>query len=65
MAMLIKALPPKEQTAGAAGPHWYSLPVSVAEKQGLLYPGFDPVQRASRGQCAYSLEKLLALLGKR
>ncbi|MGI6142949.1 MAG: S-layer homology domain-containing protein [bacterium] len=64
MAMLVKALPQKEQAPGAAGPHWYSQPVAVAEENALLYPGFDPVQRASRGQCAYSLAKLLAVLGK-
>ena len=63
MAMLGKAMPQKEQVPGAAGPYWYSQPVAVAEENALLYPGFDPVQRASWGN-APTVWRLLALVGK-
>jgi len=56
--MLVKALPDQANISISPGPFWYSGYVEYAEKQGLLYPGFQAEESASRAQCAYSVVQL-------
>lgn len=61
-AMLVRALPPEKRSGAGGGPYWYSSSVQQAEKNGLLYPGFDARANATRAQCAYSIVQLRNLL---
>ncbi|NLU49166.1 MAG: hypothetical protein GXX09_01975 [Syntrophomonadaceae bacterium] len=61
-SILVRALPSCQTTALAKGPYWYSGYVQLAQENALLYPGFRADQRATRAQCAYSLERLRQLL---
>lgn len=62
--MLVKALPEGKTVSISAGPFWYSGYVELAEKDKLLYPGFQADQSATRAQCAYSIVQLRNFLAK-
>jgi hypothetical protein len=62
--MIVRALPPEKMAQLTEGPFWYSGYVELAEKNGLLYPDFQPALSASRAQCAYSMVKLRNLIFK-
>ncbi|MGI6575724.1 MAG: S-layer homology domain-containing protein [bacterium] len=61
-AILVRVLTGERDVAVRAGEPWYGGFVRLATKEGLLYPNFDPMQPASRGQCVYSISKLLKMI---
>lgn len=56
--MLVRALPPEKKSQMTEGPYWYSGNVKLARENGLLYPGFQAGENATRAQCAYSIVRL-------
>ncbi len=62
--MIVRALPEEEKNKMVEGPEWYSGYVSLAEENGLLYPGFQANVSATRAQCAYSIVQLRNLLAQ-
>ncbi|PKM78048.1 MAG: hypothetical protein CVU90_04865 [Firmicutes bacterium HGW-Firmicutes-15] len=62
--MIVKALPTEKKAQLKDGPFWYSGYVELAEKNGLLYPDFQPAISTSRSQCAYSIMQLRNLINR-
>lgn len=63
-AMIVRALPEEKKAEMAEGPEWYSGYVLLAGENGLLYPGFQAGQNATRDQCAFSIVQLRDLLAR-
>lgn len=59
MAVLVNALGLESSAKANKGERWYAGYIRVAEKKGLIYPGFDAAKPATRAQCAYSLDIML------
>ncbi|MBU7005852.1 S-layer homology domain-containing protein [Phosphitispora fastidiosa] len=57
-AMLVRAGGHEEEAQAVTGDTWYAGYIRAAETLGLLYPGFDADQQATRAQCAYSVNVL-------
>ncbi|GAW91792.1 S-layer homology domain-containing protein [Calderihabitans maritimus] len=62
MTVLVRALGLEPKALVLPAQQWYEGYLRVAREKGLLYPGFQPEQPATRAQCAYSVSKLRTLL---
>lgn len=58
MTILVRVLGKEDEAKLYTGTDWYEGYVKVAGENGLLYPEFNALSFASRGQCAYALRQM-------